>query len=235
MRAQLGDLTIMTNAKLGKLLADLGIKEAIDTTIGEDIAFHGKLVIKNGRSIAILGTVEGEIESDGTVVVGEGGVVKGTVSANVIAVAGTVDNNNGAEDAIHARVSLVLGGSARIGSKTVNYGSIEMARGCRIDGTLKFVEPPKELLQKHEQTTMLSQDASKVLPEGAPVATTSNLSPGHARPLPVITPADRGVSAATQAAVSAHGASASGHIPASLRSTSDDASLAGAPAIRQVA
>lgn len=225
----------MSNSKVTQQLANLGIKEVIDTTIGEDIAFHGKLVIKNGRSIAIFGTVEGEIESDGTVVVGEGGVVKGTVSANVIAVAGTVDNNNGAEDAIHARVSLVLGDTARIGSKTVNYGSIEMARGCRIDGTLKYVEPPKELLQKHEQTTKLSQDATKVLPDGAPVASISNLSPSHARPLPVITPADRGGAVMSAAATLASGAAAALHPQVGATGAAGDAAVVNASTARQVA
>lgn len=185
----------MTNAKLGKLLADLDIKEPIATTIGEDLEFHGKLVIKNGGGIAIFGKVVGEIESDGVVVVGEGGIVTGTLSADVVAIAGTVDNSEGAEDSIHARASLVLGATARIGSKSIHYGSIEMERGCRIDGNLKFVEPSQEVIERRESRMKLAVTAAKSIALAAPAAPASLEqpdSPSMLRPLPVISPADRG-------------------------------------------
>lgn len=191
----------MTNTILAKQLADLGIKEPIETTIGEDLEFHGKLVIKNGSSIAIFGKVEGEIDSDGTVVVGKSGIVKGTLSANVVAVAGTVDNHEGADNSIHARVALILGSTARIGSKTVNYGAIEMERGCRIDGTLKFVEPPKELAEKYAAHEQAAADAKPPV-AGIPASLQQAQGAPQMRPLPVITPADRGVAPPAQPASS---------------------------------
>jgi cytoskeletal protein CcmA (bactofilin family) len=196
----------MTKTQLTKQLEALGIKDSIETTIGDDIEFHGKLVIKNGSGIAIFGKVVGEIESDGAVVIGEGGVVTGTLCADVVAIAGTVENLDGADDRIHARGSLVLGATARIGSKSIHYGAIEMERGCRIDGTLTFIEPSLEVQERRDRRLKNGGVEEKPAATAVLASLQQTGSSAPARPLPVISPADRGASMAPSQVVSASSA-----------------------------
>jgi cytoskeletal protein CcmA (bactofilin family) len=62
-----------------------------DTLIGEGTAFEGR--IKSEASIRIEGSITGDIECMGDVIIGEHGSVKSNIAARDIVLAGTVQGN----------------------------------------------------------------------------------------------------------------------------------------------
>lgn len=174
----------MSTDQLKSTLATLGITDPIETAIGENIEFDGRLKIRNGKGIAIFGKVTGSIESDGVVVLAAGSKLQGTITADVIAVAGEIETPEGEEE-IHARLGLILSSTARIVAESVAYDSIQMERGARVDGRMRFVEAPKDAVARREAKTSLP-----VRHSGAPVVAVSQAS---GSPLPTLLPQDRGV------------------------------------------
>jgi cytoskeletal protein CcmA (bactofilin family) len=60
----------------------------IDTVIAEDIDFRGKMIFKN--SLKIKGQFEGQIESDGHLIIGQEAKVSSEIKAGVVSVHGQV-------------------------------------------------------------------------------------------------------------------------------------------------
>lgn len=177
--------------KTSQALSALNITEPIETAIGQDIEFEGKLTIRNGRGIAIFGRVTGSIESDGTVVIAEGAQVKGSVVADTIAVSGEVDAQAAASGAgepeIHARVSLVLGATAKVSAKTVSYDAIQMERGAKVEGNLRFVAAADEAVSRAQAK---AQQIKSGVQAEAPLA--KAVTPQAAnRPLPILSSQDK--------------------------------------------
>jgi cytoskeletal protein CcmA (bactofilin family) len=67
------------------------VVEDLDSLIGENIKIIGKIVGKG--NIRIDGIVEGDIEYDGNIVVGEAGKVSGNINSNDVSLAGTIKGN----------------------------------------------------------------------------------------------------------------------------------------------
>lgn len=65
--------------------------ESIDSLIGENIKILGK--IEGKGNLRIDGTVEGDIDYDGSIVIGSGGKVIGNIKASDISLGGTVNGN----------------------------------------------------------------------------------------------------------------------------------------------
>ena len=75
----------MTTSKGRRTLDSL---EGFSTSIGPDNKFKGS-ISGTGHTI-ILGSIEGNCKLDGTLVVGEGGVWKGNITADNVVIAGEV-------------------------------------------------------------------------------------------------------------------------------------------------
>lgn len=67
------------------------VMENIDSLIGENIKIIGN--IEGNGNLRIDGTIEGDISYDGNVVIGETGVVQGSIKAKDVSLAGTVKGN----------------------------------------------------------------------------------------------------------------------------------------------
>lgn len=175
----------MSAEQLKSTLATLGITDPIETAIGENIEFDGKLTIRNGKGIAVFGKVTGTIESDGVVVLAKGSKLTGTIAADVIAVAGEIETPEGQPE-IHARIGLILSSTARIVAESVSYESIQMERGARVDGRMRYVEAPKDAVARRDSKASAKPAAvpSSIAPVVDRVAT-------NIPPLPNITPQDR--------------------------------------------
>ncbi|MBI3394500.1 MAG: polymer-forming cytoskeletal protein [Spirochaetia bacterium] len=78
----------------------------IDTILGEDISFRGKLVFK--KNLKINGRFKGTIVTPGTLVVGQTAQVEADIEAGTISVQGTVKGN------ILAKTHVELSRNARI-------------------------------------------------------------------------------------------------------------------------
>ncbi len=96
--------------------------KGVDTIIGRETQITGRLVA--GGTIRVDGRVEGEIETDGDVVVGEPGKVAASIRARNVTIAGEVQGN------IHAAGRLELVPSGKL------YGDVEVAILAIEDGAI---------------------------------------------------------------------------------------------------
>ncbi|CAA6809459.1 MAG: Unknown protein [uncultured Thiotrichaceae bacterium] len=106
----------------------LGTKRSIieqDVELMGDISFSQDILVR-GR---ITGNVLAPLDSDGKVMVQEGGVITGEVRAPYVIVTGKIIGN------IFATKRLSIASSAQI-EGDIHYGSLEMEQGASINGLL---------------------------------------------------------------------------------------------------
>jgi len=95
------------------------------TTLGADAVFKGHLQFKKG--VRLLGKFEGEINSNGQLLIAEGATLTGDVKANAIRVEGRVKGN------LDADAKVQLSGSARL-EGDLQTQRLEVAEGAVLIG-----------------------------------------------------------------------------------------------------
>lgn len=95
---------------------------AMDTVIGEGSVFEGRIRSKAG--VRIEGSINGDVESAGDVVVGEKGVVKSNITARNIIIAGSVVGNVTAKENLTILSSGQLNGNASATRLVINDGAV---------------------------------------------------------------------------------------------------------------
>ena len=95
------------------------------TTIGPDAVFKGQLQFEKG--VRLLGRFDGEITSDGQLLVAEGATLTGEVKAGTIRIDGQVKGN------LNAKVKVQLTASARL-EGDVQAARLEVAEGAVLLG-----------------------------------------------------------------------------------------------------
>ncbi|MBN1500193.1 MAG: polymer-forming cytoskeletal protein [Spirochaetes bacterium] len=115
----------------------------VTTVFGKDTEFYGDLSFK--KSLQINGLFEGEIISDGYLVVGEGAEVKANIKARTVIVKGTIYGNVEALTKLEIETTGKLYGNIRtsklkIADGVVFEGNCEMIK----DGVRKKAEIQKK-------------------------------------------------------------------------------------------
>jgi cytoskeletal protein CcmA (bactofilin family) len=95
------------------------------TTIGADATFKGQLQFEKG--VRLLGKFEGEITSDGEMVIAEGAALVGDVKAGTIRIDGKVKGN------LHANAKVELTSNARL-EGDLEAARLEVAEGAVLIG-----------------------------------------------------------------------------------------------------
>lgn len=95
------------------------------TTLGADAVFKGQLQFEKG--VKLLGKFEGEISSEGQLLVAEGATLTGDVKAGSVRVDGQVKGN------LHAKTKVQLSASARL-EGDVQTQRLEVAEGAVLVG-----------------------------------------------------------------------------------------------------
>jgi cytoskeletal protein CcmA (bactofilin family) len=103
--------------------------EDFSTTIGEDAVFKGQLRFEKG--LRLLGKLEGEIDSKGQLVIGEGAMLAGDAKAGTIRVDGQVKGNLTAESKVQLSASAKLEGDLQTARLEVAEGAVLVGR-CTI-------------------------------------------------------------------------------------------------------
>jgi len=109
----------------------------IATVFGKDTEFFGDLSFK--KSLQINGSFEGEINSGGFLVIGEGSVVKANIKAKTVILKGTVHGN------IEASSSLEIDARGKL------FGNIRTAKLKIADGVV--FEGKCEMIKTYDKTT----------------------------------------------------------------------------------
>ena len=98
----------------------------IDTVIADDIDFRGKIIFKN--SLKLKGNFEGQIETDGHLIVGQEAKISSDIKAGIVSVNGEVSGN------IKANKYIELFSNSKINCDIVTP-DIYIERGCIFNGT----------------------------------------------------------------------------------------------------
>jgi cytoskeletal protein CcmA (bactofilin family) len=105
--------------------------DAMDTVIGEGSVFEGK--IRSQAGVRIEGTIHGDVESAGDVVIGEKGIVKSSIQARNVVIAGAVHGNVTAKESLTILASGQLNGNSSASRLVINEGAI-FNGGSRMEG-----------------------------------------------------------------------------------------------------
>lgn len=96
--------------------------DKVNTVIGKDTCFKGSIKAKG--LIRIDGEMEGEIETQGDVVIGEGGKVNLELKARHVAIAGRFEGNLEAEGKLEIKNSGIIIGSVKTNGLLVDDGAV---------------------------------------------------------------------------------------------------------------
>ena len=92
------------------------------TLIGKDTVLETS-VLKSKESIQVNGIVKGDLQIEGSVVVGQNGHVTGNISASFILVAGKIDGNCQIVNQLHATKTAVIQGDIYCSSIVIDDGA----------------------------------------------------------------------------------------------------------------
>lgn len=109
--------TASSNLKLGARMND----EQIDTIIGDDIHFRGKLRFSN--SLKIKGNFKGTIETTGKLVVGDTGEVEADIQTGMLEVEGNLKGNVSANEKVAIRKTGKVIGDIRTPDLEIESGA----------------------------------------------------------------------------------------------------------------
>ena len=96
--------------------------DKVNTVIGKDTCFKGSIKAKG--LIRIDGEMEGEIETQGDVVIGEGGKVNLELKARHVAIAGRFEGSLEAEGKLEIKNSAIVIGSVKTIGLLVDDGAV---------------------------------------------------------------------------------------------------------------
>ena len=117
-----------------------GPTEQFSTTIGADAVFKGQLYFENG--LCLLGRVDGEISNGGELLIGDGAILNGDATADVIRLDGQVKGNVKGGKKVQLSASARLEGDLETARLEVAEGAVLVGR-CSIgmngrgNGTIK--------------------------------------------------------------------------------------------------
>lgn len=127
-------------------------KERRDGSRDEVIAFLGKgtefkgMITYNG-TIRIDGHVEGEIVTEGTLVVGEGAVLQAEISAGTIINGGKITGNVTAQEKVQLLPTAVVDGSIKTPVLIIEEG-VQFNGNCQMSGVTNVARKGAESLKR---------------------------------------------------------------------------------------
>lgn len=123
-------------------------ESSITTLIDAGVSIIGKIIVTNGRTLLISGTVEGGIESDGSVLVNFGGTVRGSLNVKSLQVAGLIERAK-EDDLVQVFGPLILAETAVINCDVTSEG-LKTSYGAVMNGSFR---PNKISAVKPDVTT----------------------------------------------------------------------------------
>ena len=135
--------------------------DEFSTTIGPDAVFKGELSFEKG--LRLLGKLEGQIVSEGNLLIGQGAKLTGDAKVGTIRLDGEVKGNLNANSKVHLSSTARLEGDLQTAKLEVAEGAVLVGR-CVIgvNGTPKTAAPPKP-----SQPTTAPSNAAKPKAEEA--------------------------------------------------------------------
>lgn len=171
--------------QLSQLLQEYGLPESAPlSVIGPGLRIDGNVRVDEGASLVVFGRVEGDIVSDGTVVVGREASVLGGLQAARIAVHGIVDaspvRDGERVHGVRTTGPLHVACGGRLTAEVIAYGSLQAERGSRIQGSLEPVDTELDPSLTAEPPAALPR---LEVPPGRAAAAQPQIAAAHRQPL----------------------------------------------------
>lgn len=115
--------------------------ENLDSIIGENMRIIG--TIAGSGTVRIDGTVEGDTDYNGNIIIGETGHVKGNIICDNITLGGKVDGNISAKEQLNLLASGELIGDVQVSNLIINENAI-FEGNCKMNNvseTIMFEKP----------------------------------------------------------------------------------------------
>ena len=127
-RSSTGDVNVgLPSSRLSRSVVSDGVD--VESLIGEHTTFEGTL--KSDGAIRLLGSVQGEIQSKGTIIVEEKAHVTARLTAAQVTIAGAVDGQIYCEGRVEIRPTGRVTGE-------INAGALIVQEGAYFDGNSKM-------------------------------------------------------------------------------------------------
>jgi len=133
------------------------------TTLGVDAVFKGQLQFEKG--VRILGKFEGEINSEGQLLIAEGAMLTGDVKTGSVRVEGQIKGNLNAKSKVHLSASARLEGDVQTQRLEVAEGAVLVGR-CVV-GVNGQSKPTTDVRSASQPVEMIPT-AKVRMPEPAP-------------------------------------------------------------------
>jgi cytoskeletal protein CcmA (bactofilin family) len=122
----------------------------LSTIIGKETKIIGSLKVKGG--IRIEGEVDGKIESDGFVTVGQFGVVKSDIIANECLISGTVEGNVVVKEALELDKNAHLFGNIITKILKIHSGAV-FSGNCKMNEAQNHTKENNNLIKDVQKNT----------------------------------------------------------------------------------
>jgi len=132
------------------------LPQEVMTFFGKGAQFKGVLTFEG--TARIDGEIEGEIITQGTLIIGESGVIKAEITAGTVVVGGRINGNIHADQKIQLLSKGVVTGS-------LTTHSIVIEEGALLNGICEMQNPPSKL-PAWEGGTLLGSDRDSLYKEG---------------------------------------------------------------------
>jgi cytoskeletal protein CcmA (bactofilin family) len=116
--------------------------EKVETIIGAGTAVQGNIVASG--TVRVDGRINGEIQTEGDIIVGESGQVNGILKGRDITVAGLLEGNVDASGRLHIVATGRVNGDIVVESLMVEDGA-KYKGNCKMKTDVKGVEPVPQL------------------------------------------------------------------------------------------
>ena len=113
------------------------VSEDIDTLLGENIKVTGK--IEGKGNLRIDGNVNGDIDYDGDIIIGDSGTIVGNVKGHAISVGGTVHGNLTSSSKLSLLPSAFVKGDVNVANFVI-HEEAKFEGNCKMSLPEKFVE-----------------------------------------------------------------------------------------------
>jgi cytoskeletal protein CcmA (bactofilin family) len=130
---QVDDLVRTTNGQ-SAVVESVGALEGINAFVGKGVNFKG--TISYHGTVRIDGTLEGEIHTEGTLLIGEDAVIKAKVTAGTIVCKGQITGDILAKEKVTLRAPAVINGG-------VETPMLSMEEGVQFNGTIEMSAPAR--------------------------------------------------------------------------------------------
>ncbi|KPU46046.1 polymer-forming cytoskeletal [Oxobacter pfennigii] len=136
---------MFNNKKNPQTIVDINPGSRADTTIiGANSSFEGKLV--STGIIRVDGQINGELSADESIIIGEGGSVKGNIKSKKVTIAGKVEGNVVCSDNLELTSNGKLYGDVEVKSINIEDGAVFHGKCSMMEPSLAIESGKVKLL-----------------------------------------------------------------------------------------